>query len=223
MLQQFFESTLGITLTALIALLALLAGVGFLKSRNENNFSGRQAIMAMAFSAMSITLGTVLSFITVFKMSQGGSITLLSMFVVSLVGYLYGPVQGIISGIAYGMLQLIIDPYVIHPLQLILDYPLAFGMLGLSGLFYKKRHGLLLGYLTGVFGRFICSFISGLVFFGDYAQGTGLSPILYSIVYNGSFMGAEALMTSFIVLLPPVKNAIGNIKNMAMIKASPHR
>jgi len=215
MLQQFFESTLGITLTAVIILLALLAGTGYLKARPERNLSGRQATMAMVFSAMAITLGTVLSVIPVFKLPQGGSVTLLSMFAVSLIGYFYGPVQGIISGVAYGMLQLILDPYVIHPLQLILDYPLAFGMLGLSGLFYKKKYGLLIGYLVGVSGRFICSLISGIVFFGDYASGTGMSPFIYSLVYNGSYMGAEALMTSVVILLPSVRDTVKNIRNMA--------
>jgi len=223
MLQQFFESTLGITLTAVIILLSLLAGVGYLKSRKGSNLSGNQATKAMAFSAIAITLGTVLSYITIIKLPQGGSVTLLSMFVVSLIGYLYGPVQGIIGGIAYGLLQLIIDPYVIHPLQLILDYPLAFGMLGLSGFFNKQKNGLLFGYLLGVSGRFICSFISGIVFFGDYAQGTGMSPILYSFVYNGSYMGTEALITSFVILLAPVKNAIHTIKNMAITKTVSHK
>jgi len=219
MLQQFFESTFGITLTAVIILIMLLSGIGYLKSRPENRLSGRKAIMAMAFSALAISLGMVLSFITIIKMPQGGSVTLLSMFAVSLVGYLYGPVQGILSGVAYGLLQLVIDPYVIHPVQLILDYPLAFGMLGLSGFFNRKKHGLLIGYLMGVSGRLACSLISGIVFFGDYAQGTGMSPLIYSLIYNGSYLGAEAFITSIIICLPPVRNAVLSIKNIAISKS----
>jgi len=218
MLQQFFESTLGITLTAAAILLALLAGTGYLKKQSEHPLANQEATKAMIFSAMAISLGTVLSFITIIKMPQGGSVTLLSMFMISLIGYLYGPVQGIIAGIAYGMLQLILEPYVIHPLQLILDYPLAFGMLGLSGLFYKKKQGLLIGYLVGVSGRFLCSLLSGVIFFGEYAQGTGMTPFVYSLVYNGSYLGTEAFITVVVLLLPPVKTAVTSVKNIAQVK-----
>ena len=73
-----------------------------------------------------------------------------------MIGYFFGPVQGILCGIAYGMLQLAIGPYVVHPAQLLLDYPIAFGMLGLSGFFHKRSDGLIPGYIVGVFGRLVC-------------------------------------------------------------------
>ena len=88
---------------------------------------------------MAIALATVIA--TVIKLPSlpnGGSVTLFSMLIICLVGYWYGPVTGIIAAVAYGVLQFITGPYVVHPLQVLLDYPLAFGALGLSGFFYKR-------------------------------------------------------------------------------------
>ena len=82
----------------------------------------------IVFSAMAIALATVIA--TVIKLPSlpnGGSVTLFSMLIICLVGYWYGPVTGIIAAVAYGVLQFITGPYVVHPLQVLLDYPLAFG------------------------------------------------------------------------------------------------
>ena len=121
----------------------------------------------IVFSAMAIALATVIA--TVIKLPSlpnGGSVTLFSMLIICLVGYWYGPVTGIIAAVAYGVLQFITGPYVVHPLQVLLDYPLAFGALGLSGFFYKKKNGLVIGYIVGVCGRFVMHMISGLIFSG---------------------------------------------------------
>ena len=124
----------GIVLTVLIAFVALLVGVGYFHAKEKK----RNSVKVLVFSAVAIALGTALSMVSIVKMPQGGSLTLFSMFVVSMIGYFFGPVQGILCGIAYGMLQLAIGPYVVHPAQLLLDYPIAFGMLGLSGLDRKS-------------------------------------------------------------------------------------
>ena len=95
----------------------------------------RLSVKQLVFCAAAIALGTVLSHIKLFHFPTGGSITLLSMLVVCLPGYFFGLGAGLMSGIAYGVLQLLIDPYVLFPMQLVVDYFLAFGALGLSGLF----------------------------------------------------------------------------------------
>ena len=90
----------------------------------------------IVFSAMAIALATVISVaIKLPSLPNGGSTTLFSMLIVCLIGYWYGPKVSLIAAIAYGILQFIVGPYVVHPLQVILDYPLAFGALGLSGFF----------------------------------------------------------------------------------------
>ncbi|MBO5283995.1 MAG: energy-coupled thiamine transporter ThiT [Lachnospiraceae bacterium] len=164
---------------------------------------------------MAIALGTVLSNIKLFSFPTGGSITLLSMLVICLPGYFFGLGAGLLTGVAYGVLQLIIDPYVLYPMQLVVDYFLAFGALGLSGLFVNAKNGLIKGYLTGVLGRFVFAVISGWIFFGVYAW-EGWNPLAYSLVYNAIYIFAEAAVTVIILLLPPVKKALGSVKKMAL-------
>ena len=180
-----------------------------LTKSSKKNFTVKQ----LAFCAMSITLGTVLSNVKLFHFPWGGSITLFSMLIVVLPGYFYGLGAGLIASAAYGALQLIIDPYVIFPLQLVVDYLLAFGALGLSGLFANAKNGLVKGYITGVMGRYVFVVISGWIFFGEYAwEGWAVLP--YSLVYNGIYIFAEGIMTLIIIMLPPMKNAINRIKGM---------
>ena len=113
---------------------------------------------------MAISLGTVLSKIKLFHFPYGGSITLLSMLVICLPGHFYGLGAGLLAGVAYGVLQLLIDPYVLFPMQAIVDYVLAFGALGLSGLFSNAKNGLIKGYVAGILGRYVFVVISGWIF-----------------------------------------------------------
>lgn len=165
----------------------------------------------LVFSAMAVALSMVTSYIKVIDMPMGGSVTLLSMLFICLIGYWYGPKTGLITGAAYGILQFIVDPYMFSIPQVLIDYPLAFGALGLSGFFHNKKHGLILGYITGVLGRYICAIFSGVVFFASYAPDN-MNPFLYSAVYNGSYLGAEAVITLIILALPPVSKGLAHVK-----------
>lgn len=169
----------------------------------------------LVFSAMAIALAYVCSFIKLFEMPMGGSVTLLSMLFICLVGYWYGLGAGLMTAIAYGCLQLMTDPYIISIPQLLTDYILAFGALGLSGLWARKKHGLILGYLTGVAGRLLFCFLSGVIFFSTYAADYSMAASVYSLVYNGAYLGAEALLTVVVAVLPPVSGALARVKRMA--------
>ena len=172
-------------------------------------------IKQLTFCAMAIALGTVLSEIKLFHFPTGGSITLLSMLVICLPGYFFGVGAGLLTAVAYGVLQLLLGPYVLYPMQLVVDYLLAFGALGLSGLFAGSKHGLIKGYLVGVFGRYVFAVLSGWLFFGSYAW-EGWDPLPYSLVYNAIYIFSEALLTVAILCIPPVSNGIGRIKKMAL-------
>ena len=137
------------------------------------------------------------------------------MMFITLVGYWYGLSIGLTTAIAYGILQLILDPYILSIPQMLFDYIFAFGALGLSGLFTNKKHGLIIGYLVGVLGRYLFSTLSGCVFFAAYAP-EGLNPTLYSLLYNGAYMGTEAVLTSIVMLLPPVQHSFRMIKKIAL-------
>lgn len=165
----------------------------------------------LIFCAASVALGTVLSLIKLFHFPTGGSITLLSMLAICLPGYWFGLGAGLMTGIAYGVLQLIMDPYILFPAQVMMDYLLAFGALGLSGLFRSSSHGLIKGYLAGVLGRYLFVVASGCIFFAEYAW-EGWNPLAYSLVYNGIYIFAEAALTVLLLLLPPIKQALSRIK-----------
>ena len=148
-----------------------------------------------------------------FKLPMGGSVTLFSMLFIVLIGYWYGIKTGLTAAIAYGVLQLLLDPYILNIPQVLLDYILGFGALGLSGVFSKSKHGLVKGYIIGVIGRFICSFLSGWIFFAVYTPEFFNSAVLYSVVYNGSYIGLEAVVTLVVISLPSVNKALAYVKN----------
>lgn len=168
----------------------------------------------LVFSALGIALAFVTSYIKLWEMPMGGSITLLSMLFICLIGYWFGAGYGIITGVAYGMLQFIVDPYMLSIPQMLLDYPLAFGALGLSGFFPKRKYGLQIGYVVGVFGRFLCSTLSGVLFFADYAP-EGLNPWAYSAAYQGSYLGVEMVLTFVVISIPAVSNLLARTKQQA--------
>jgi len=167
----------------------------------------RSDLRKLTFSAACVALNLVLSRIALFSMPQGGSVTAFSMLFIVLVGYWYGAKAGCVAGCVAGLLRLFLGAYAIHPVQYALDYLLAFGALGAFGFFRGKRFGLQCAYLLGIAGVFVCSFVSGVVFFGSYAP-EGQNVFLYSAVYQFSYILPEAIMTLAIVSLPPVKRAI---------------
>ena len=124
--------------------------------------------------------------------------------------------MGLSTALAYGILQLIIDPYIISLPQMLIDYLFAFGALGLSGLFYKSKNSLIKGYLFGVFGRYLFSFLSGWIFFATYTPEFFNSAAIYSLAYNGAYLGAEALITLILISLPPVNRALSQVKKAAV-------
>ncbi len=182
---------------------------------NSRYGSGKLTVRQLVFCAMAVALATVLSNIKLFHFPTGGSITLLSMLIACLPGYFFGLGAGLMTGLAYGVLQLLMDPYVLYPMQLVMDYLLAFGALGLSGLFSNTKNGLLKGYLVGVLGRYVFTVASGCIFFAAYAW-EGWSVLPYSMVYNGIYIFAEAGVSIVVILLEPVKAAIGRIRRLTM-------
>ena len=171
----------------------------------------------IAFAAAALALAVIMSLIRVYTLPMGGEVTLFSMLFVTLIGYCFGPWLGIGGSIIYGLLQFIINPFFYSFPQFICDYILAFGCLGLSGFFASKKHGLKTGYLAAIAGRFIFSFLSGIIFFADYAQGSGHGAVVYSILYNGSYIGVEGLATMIVLFIPPVDSALKRIKKTALI------
>lgn len=200
---------------ALIVVGLLCIGLAVWIVRRSKKGGGRITTRQIMFSAMAMALATVTSMIKLFDAPMGGSVTLCSMLFIALIGYWYGPKVGILTGVAYGILQLVIDPYILSLPQMIVDYPLAFGALGMSGFFASSKNGLQKGYLLGIFGRWVFAFLSGYIFFAYYAWD-GWNPAAYSAVYNLSYIAIEGVITLILISLPPVKNALVSVKKLAL-------
>lgn len=198
--------------TGLIILFIALLLLGAAIFGNKKKMSTKQLV----FSAMAIALATVTSMIKLFEMPMGGSVTLFSMLFIVLIGYWYGLGGGLTVAIAYGVLQLLLDPYILSFPQMLVDYILAFGALGLAGIFHNSKHGLIKGYIVAVLGRYFFSFLSGWIFFGMYAPDNFPNAVVYSLAYNGSYLGTEALITLIVIAIPPVAKALQTVKNQAI-------
>jgi thiamine transporter len=144
-----------------------------------------------------VALSLVLNFIKVFQMPQGGSITLGSMVPVLLISLRRGPKVGVFTGVVFGFAQMFLDGWFYSPVGMFLDYPLAFGALGLAGIFKETP---LLGVVVSLTTRFLSHFLSGVIFFYMYAP-PGMDPMVYSAVYNGSYMLPELIISGIIVYL----------------------
>ena len=153
-------------------------------------------------AALAVALSFVLGFIVLFKMPYGGSVSL-EMIPIILLALRQGWKVGVVAGAVYGLLDLAIDPYVVHPVQFILDYPLAFGALGLAGLFKPTVQGAVLGTTVAILVRFACHFLSGVVFFASVAP-EGWNLYLYSAAYNAAYL-APSLGIALVVMVVLLK------------------
>jgi len=205
-LQSFFESTRGQVIV--IAVIIVFFIIIILPKKGSDK---RVDTKALTISALMIALSLGLGQIKLFSMPQGGSITALSMLPIALCAYLLGTRRGVMAGMCVGLLNLIFGPYVIHPVQLLLDYPIAFGAMGMGGIFRNMKSGLTKGYLFGVLCRYICAVVSGIVFFGSYAP-SNFNAVTWSLWYNLTYLAVEAAITVVIISLPPVKNALEGLK-----------
>lgn len=209
-LQGFFESALGqAAVILIIAVFFLLIVIPTGKQKGQ-----KADPKALTISALLIALAVGLGQLKLFEMPYGGTVTVFSMLPIALCGYLLGTRRGVIAGMCVGLLNLIFGPYVIHPVQLLVDYPFAFGALGLAGVCSERKNGLVKGYLLGLAGRYVCAVVSGIVFFGAYAP-EGFNAVTWSLFYNFTYLAAEGALTAVIISLPPVKKVLEGLKKQA--------
>jgi len=159
----------------------------------HKTFSTRIIAEIAIFAALS----TALSFITFAVFPEGGSVTAGSMVPMLWLSLRRGPKIGLFAGAVYGMVQLAVMPQIYYPLQVVIDYPLAFGCLGLAGFFKKIA---LFGVAVSVTGRFVMHLISGAIFFAEFAPES-MNPWIYSTLYNGSYMLPEMVISLLIIYL----------------------
>ncbi len=187
-----------------------------------NKFKIRRLTISAIFIALSAVLSLVK--ITLPINIHGGSITLLSMLPVAMIGVCYGTKWGLWSSFVYSLVQLMfgitmdglfawgLTPFILI-CTIMLDYILAFSVLGLSGMFSKKGvFGIVLGVALSLTLRFICHFISGVFLFGQFAE---TETWIYSLTYNSSYMLPELILTviaaSILFGMPQIKKLINQL------------
>lgn len=182
-----YFNEVGIIVSAVLAI-AVLVLIFFLGKKREVDNT-----RAVVYGAIAIAMSFALSYARLVKLPQGGSITFASLLPLMIYCCMFGTRRGLMVCIIYGFLQAVQDTYIIHPLQFLLDYPLAFGMIGISGIFFErtklKNHKLVafvLGAIIAVVLRYICHICSGTFAFGAYAVDSGFADrfFYYSLAYN---------------------------------------
>jgi len=165
---------------------------------NKTEFKNLRALVE---SALLVAVGFVLSYITLFKLPQGGSVTPLSMIPLLMIGLRHGLKWGLGGGLIYAFLQMLQQFWpppsgtlAAYISVVMLDYILAYTLLGLSGIFRGRRYGMVYAVPLCLLLRFFCHFISGIVIWGVYAP-EGAPVWLYSLTYNGSYMGLELIFS----------------------------
>jgi thiamine transporter len=165
----------------------------------HTNHQGRKQFFStkvLAEVIVLVALAAALSLIShsFFSLAQGGSINI-GMVPIFWLALRRGPKVGIFAGTVFGVVDLAIEPFIVHPIQFALDYPLAFACLGFAGFFQKRP---VIGVVVGVAGRFLCHFVSGVVYFPQYAPA-GMSPIVYSAVYNATYLIPSMVICAVII------------------------
>ncbi len=163
-------------------------------------------VLRLTESAIMIALATVLSEIKIINMPFGGSVTAFSMLPIIIIAYRYGTKWGLFTGGVYGLFQMMLGMnnlrYGVNfwavAAIILFDYVVAFGVLGLGGIFRKKiqNQGIALasGALLVSVLRYACHFISGWTVWAMWAP-EGTAPWLYSLGYNATYMVPEAIVT----------------------------
>ena len=158
---------------------------------------------AYVYGALCLSLSFVLSYFKLFSLLFGGSITLCSMLPLMLYAHCFGPKYGFGAAFAYALLQIVQGAYIVHPVQFILDYFVAFVCLGIPALFPEN---LFVGCAAGGFSRMLVSTVSGAVFFASAGLDYGYAnPWTYSFLYNLITIGADTVLVLLAVALLPIR------------------
>lgn len=177
----------------------------------------RIPVRALTEGAILVAMATALSYVKLFELPQGGSVCI-GMLPIFLYCARWGWKNGFLASFAYGLLQLIFDgAYAYGPTSMLLDYLVAFAVLGVAGFFCSVRGGLFIGTVVGCLCRFIVHFISGVTIYKIYAPTelfnyTFTNPYIYSAAYNGSYVAMDMVLclVIFAVLSRPMEKYLSS-------------
>ena len=166
----------------------------------KTTLSVRNMVLIALFTAIAFVLNSI----KLFTMPYGGSVSLCSMMPILLLAILLGNKVWMLGGAALGVLSIINCVYVIHPVQFLLDYLLPYMCLGMAGFGgCQDKRKVFVAALFAVTLNVTCHVLSGVVYFGSYAP-EGMSPWVYSLVYNLLTSGIEGAFSIAVLLLLPL-------------------
>lgn len=168
----------------------------------------RLSVSMAASSGLMLAMAVILTAFPFYRMPNGGSVTLGGMLPLFFISFAYGPEVGMLAGFAYSLMNLVMAPYILHPVQVLFDYPLPFMALGLAGCF--PRHHMA-GITAAMAVRLFFHFLSGVVFFGSYAPA-GTSIYLYSFVTNLTYLLPNLVICLVFYRLLPVERFLSLMK-----------
>lgn len=209
-----------VSVAAVIILIAIVAII-----LNKTNKTVKLTTQQLVICAVALALAYVTSYIKIFKLPFGGSVTLFSMLFIVLVGYWYGPKVGILTGLVYGIFQFLQEPYVLSFFQVCCDYILAFGAMGIAGFFSKsKKHGLQKAYIAAIIARGAFHALGGYLYWMDYMPENFPQSLaaLYPIIYNYSYILMEGVLTLIVISIPAVSKALDQIKKTSGALTTAH-
>lgn len=211
------HSNIGLYLSSVL-LVAAVVVFAFLSDRKSGGIDTR----TVTYAAVCVALSFALSYVRLFKMPMGGSITLASMLPLMLFAFMFGSRKGILVGAIYGILQAIQDPWIIHPAQFVLDYVIAFASIGLTGVI--RELGAFKGNLRAQFAvgaviacafRFLSHYFAGVFAFGmygevfaaDYGIPALANAYFYSFVYQCMYLIPELIIVTVAAMLALTSSA----------------
>lgn len=167
----------------------------------QNTSANRINTRMLVEGGVMIAMAQALSYVKLFKMPYGGSVTMGSMVPIFIFAIRWGVGKGAVVGALYGIIHYMLgSKWAAHPISIILDYPVAYACLGLAGLSSKKTKdfkSVFSGIFLGTFFRFVTHVISGLIFFRSTFP-EGINPLVHSVRYNGGFLGVDMIIALII-------------------------
>ena len=219
-----YTNQIGLYVSAAALIVAAVVTAFILGRKDKTPFDSR----SIALAGICIAMSFVLSYVKLWDMPFGGSITLVSLFPVMIYAYAYGVKKGLLIGFIYGLMQAMQDPYIIHPAQFLLDYPVAFSFVAFAGAFkniealkFPQLKFALGAIITGAL-RFTAHLFSGVFAFGADAAGKGFDNFwLYSATYNSYVFVDIALVIAAGVLVLSSKAFVKQLDRYAADKKKP--
>lgn len=156
----------------------------------KNKYSTKMIVEA----GIMIALATALSYVKLFQMPNGGSVTAGSMVPLIIFAIRWGTAPGVLAALVYGTLQFLLGPkWSFHPVSILFDYVIAYGVVGLAGMFGRDYLKSLMAIIIAGLLRIVCHVISGVVVFASYAP-KGQNPFAYSLAYNATHLIPELIV-----------------------------